>query len=317
VLLLPLSMFLENKLNMGRSVASFLSVFFFIICITGFIYFLIAELINFSQDFPELKKRIEDIFSDLQRWVSKEFHVNTRQQTDYLNKSMTGIVSTIANSLSEIFISSASFLIWIVFVFLYTFFILYHRRRILNFVLYLFDSKHNQKVHEVVTETRSMVYSYISGLLIEMLIVSIVTCTVFSIMGIKYAILLGVIASVLNIIPYLGIYTATALIALVTFANGTPGQAMWAAISLLIIHLLDANILMPRIVGSRVKMNAFVTIIAVIVGNFVWGIAGMFLFIPITGIIKIISERVEGMQAWAILIGADEKKKTLKETGKK
>ena len=308
VLLLPLSKVLEYRLGMGRSLASFLSVFIFLACITAFFYFLISQIVIFSQDFPELKIRITAMFADLQKWVSKDFHVNTRQQSDYLNKSMSSIVSAIANSISEIFISSAGFLVWIVFVFLYTFFILYHRRRILNFVLYLFDAKHSEKVHEVITETRTMVYSYISGLLIEMVIVSIVTCIAFSILGIKYAILLGIIAAVLNIIPYLGIYTAAGLITLVTFANSSASNAMWAVIVLLTIHLFDANILMPRIVGARVKMNTFITVIAVIVGNFVWGISGMFLFIPITGIFKIISERVEGMGAWAILIGADEKK---------
>jgi hypothetical protein len=94
---------------------------------------------------------------------------------------------------------------------------------------------------------------------------------------------------------------------LVTFANNSAHQAMWVGIFLLIVHFIDANILMPRIVGSRVKMNAFVTIIAVIVGEYVWGVAGMFLFIPITGIFKIISSRVEGMKPWATLIGTEEK----------
>jgi predicted PurR-regulated permease PerM len=54
-------------------------------------------------------------------------------------------------------------------------------------------------------------------------------------------------------------------------------------------------------------MNPFITIIAVIVGEFLWGIPGMFLFIPVTGIIKLVCERVEGMEAWALLIGVDEK----------
>jgi predicted PurR-regulated permease PerM len=308
VLLLPLSRLMETKLKMARSLSSFLSVLFLVVCITAFVYFLVSEIINFSQDFPELKRHLSIVFANLQHWISQEFHVTGRQQEEYLNKSTSSILSATANSISEIFISSASFLIWIVFVFFYTFFILYYRRLLLNFVLALFDAKHSKKVVEVVKETRLMVYSYISGLLMEMLIVSIVGCTAFSIMGLKYAILLGVIAAVLNIIPYLGIYSATTLIMLVSFANSSAQQALWAGIVLLIIHFLDANILMPRIVGSRVKMNAFITIIAVIAGNYVWGVSGMFLFIPLTGILKIISERVEGMKPWAVLIGSDEQR---------
>jgi len=95
----------------------------------------------------------------------------------------------------------------------------------------------------------------------------------------------------------------------VTFANSTGNMALEAGIGLFIVHLLDSNILFPRIVGGRVKMNPFITIVAVIVGEFVWGVPGMFLFIPITGIIKLICERVDGMEAWGLLIGVEEKEK--------
>ena len=158
-------------------------------------------------------------------------------------------------------------------------------------------------------ETKKMVYSYVLGLVIEMVLVSIVNCTMFLIMGIQYALLLGVMAAVLNIIPYLGIYTSIVICMLVTFANSTGNVALEVGIGLFVVHLLDSNILFPRIVGGRVKMNPFITIIAVIIGEFVWGIPGMFLFIPIAGIVKLICERVEGLEAWALLIGVEEVEK--------
>jgi predicted PurR-regulated permease PerM len=165
---------------------------------------------------------------------------------------------------------------------------------------------HREKVNEVISETRSMINSYVVGLVIEMVLLSIVNCSMFAIMGIQYAVLLGLMAAVLNIIPYLGIYTSIVICVLVTIANSTPGIALEAGAGLFIVHLLDSNILFPRIVGGRVKMNPFITIVAVIVGEFLWGIPGMFLFIPITGIIKLVCERVEGLEAWSILIGVDD-----------
>ena len=158
-------------------------------------------------------------------------------------------------------------------------------------------------------ETKKMVYSYVLGLVIEMVLVSIVNCTMFLIMGIQYALLLGVMAAVLNIIPYLGIYTSIVICMLVTFANSTGNVALEVGIGLFVVHLLDSNILFPRIIGGRVKMNPFITIIAVIIGEFVWGVPGMFLFIPIAGIVKLICERVEGLEAWALLIGVEEVEK--------
>jgi predicted PurR-regulated permease PerM len=120
----------------------------------------------------------------------------------------------------------------------------------------------------------------------------------FLIMGVQYALLLGVMAAVLNIIPYLGIYTSIVICMIVTLANSSGNLAVEVGVGLFIVHLLDSNILFPRIIGGRVKMNPFITILAVIVGQALWGVPGMFLFIPITGIIKLICERVEGLEAW-------------------
>ena len=311
ILLYPLKSFLERKLHMGRLPSSLISVLAFLLCIAAFIYFLTLQVINFSEDLPELQKRVHQIITDIQHWIAVEYHVNTHQQSDYLNKSASGIIATAANSIGNTFLSVLSLTIWTIFVFIFTFFMLFHHKLLLRFVLHLFNPKHRDDVYEVVIETRGMINSYVLGLLTEMLILSIVNSTVFIIMGIKYALLLGIMAAVLNIIPYLGIYTAMALSMLVTFTNSTPGHALSVGIALIVIHFFDSNILMPRIVGSRVKMNPLITIIAVLVGHFIWGIPGMFLFIPITAIIKIISERVEGLQPWAILIGVDDNEKVI------
>jgi AI-2 transport protein TqsA len=309
VLLFPLNRFLENKLHLGRSVAALLSVIIFIGCIAAFIYFMTLQIVSFSQDLPELQKRVQQILGDLQHWISVKYHINSRQQTDYLNKSATGMLSTAADSIGNIFLSLTGITLWTVFVFIYTYFMLYHRKLLIRFVLHLFNVKNRDQVYEVVMETRGMINSYVLGLLTEMLVLSIVSCTMFMIMGIKYAILLGVMAAVLNIIPYIGIYSAMALAMLVTFANSGTGKAYEVFFGLIGVHLIDSNVLMPRIVGSRVKMNPLITIIAVLVGHFIWGIPGMFLFIPVTGILKLVFERVDGMQAWAILIGVDDNKK--------
>jgi predicted PurR-regulated permease PerM len=167
-------------------------------------------------------------------------------------------------------------------------------------------------VQEVVLETKSMINGYVVGLVIEMAVLSVANSVVLLIMGVKYAVLLGVVAAVLNIIPYLGIYTSIALTILVTLANNTPVHALQAAISLFVIHVLDANILMPRVVGSRVKMNPFITILAVIIGEAIWGIPGMFLFIPLTGIMKLVCDRVDGLEAWGMVMGVEEPDKPLK-----
>jgi predicted PurR-regulated permease PerM len=308
-LLYPLCKFFEVRLHFPRFVASLICVLLFILLIAGFIYFITFQVVNFSKDLPHLQQRVQELLNDFQTWVNNKYHIDSEKQVAYLDKSATGIVSTAANSLTTVFTSVATLAIWTIFVFIYTYFMLVHRRLLLSFVLHLFSPKYRVQVNEAVNETRGMINNYVLGLLTEMVVISILNCTVLSILGIRYAILLGVVAAVLNIIPYLGIYTGMAIGMLVTFANSSATQAVELAIALIVIHFVDANMLMPRIVGSRVKMNPLITIITVLVGHLIWGIPGMFLFIPIMGIIKIISERVESLQAWAILIGVEEKDK--------
>jgi predicted PurR-regulated permease PerM len=306
ILLYPLNRFFQQRLKMGRSGAALVSLLIFITLLTVFFYFITVQFINFTHDLPDLKLRFRHVFADMHHWVYTKFHVNTAQQTDYINKSVSSVVASAAQSVSNIFVSLTGITFLIVFVFIFSFFILYHRQLLMRFTLKLFHFEHQDKVNEVIMETKSMINSYVVGLLLEMAVMSVANTSLLLIMGIQYAVLLGVFAAVLNIIPYLGIYSAIALTMFVTFANGSSGLALEVGIGLFVLHFLDANILMPRIVGARVKMNPFITVIAVIIGEFVWGIPGMFLFIPITGIIKLVCERVEGLEAWGILIGVDE-----------
>ncbi|MCD6013713.1 MAG: hypothetical protein K0Q79_3575 [Flavipsychrobacter sp.] len=306
ILLFPINNFFESRIRMGRAMAAICSVTLFVTALVGFIYFLTIQLISFSSDFPQLRVRFQEMFTNVQHWFSSKLHITSRQQADYTNKSVDGFLASIGDSLSNFFVSVTGTLLLTIFVIIFTFFILYHRRLLMRFVLHLFKIQHREKVREVIVETKSMINAYVLGLVIEMAILSVVNSGMFLIMGIKYALLLGVMAAVLNIIPYLGIYAAIVISMLVTFANASPGVAIQVGVGLFVVHLLDSNVLFPRIIGGRVKMNPFITIVAVIVGQFLWGVSGMFLFIPIAGIIKLISDRVEGMEAWGILIGVEE-----------
>jgi len=313
VLLFPITRGLE-RIGLWRGVAAMISVLLFVILLGLFFYFLTLQIADFSKDLPRLQTRFMQMLQHIQYWIQRKYHVSTRDQMAYVNKNAGDWITTAANSVGNTFLSVSEIIIWGIFVIIYTYFMLFHRKLLMKFILGLFLDKQHDQVHEVIIETRSLINSYVIGLLTEMIIVAVVNSATLAIIGIPYALFLGVLAAVLNIIPYLGIYSATALSMLITFANGSGSQALAVGIVFLIIHFIDANILLPRIVGKRVKMNPFITIVAVVVGNLLWGIPGMFLFIPLTAIIKIISERVDGLKPWAILIGEDVKEPN---TGKK
>jgi AI-2 transport protein TqsA len=306
ILLFPVNMFFENKLRLGRVFSPVLTILLFVSLLIGFNYFMILQIIGFSGDFPILRKRFLGMFDNLQHWISNKMHITSHEQSDYINHYANSLLERVGSALSNVVVSVTGSLLLFIFILIFTFFMLYHRRMLLRFVLHLFNIQHREKVQEVIAETKSMINAYVVGLVIEMVVVGFVNCCMFMIMGIEYALLLGVMSAVLNIIPYLGIYTSIVISMLVTLANSSGNMAIEVGVGLFIVHLLDANVLFPRIIGGRVKMNPFITIVAVIAGEFLWGVPGMFLFIPITGMLKLICERVEGLEAWAILIGVEE-----------
>ena len=140
-----------------------------------------------------------------------------------------------------------------------------------------------------------------------MAIVASVCCIAFEILGIKYAILLGLITGLFNIIPYIGIFTALLISTFITFATAASGGTILVVVIVIVaMHLIDSNFLLPMIVGSKVKINALITLLGVVIGETIWGIPGMFLSIPVIAIAKIIFDRVETLKPWGILLG-DEK----------
>ncbi len=93
----------------------------------------------------------------------------------------------------------------------------------------------------------------------------------------------------------------------ITFATVDTSHALYVAISVVAIHLVDSNFLMPKIVGSQVKINPLIIILGVVIGEMLWGIPGMFLSVPYIAMAKIIFDRVE-VTSWGILLGDEEHK---------
>ena len=309
LLLYPLVRRFE-KWHMGRGLSILLAILLFFLSFALLVYLFSIQIADFAGDIPKLQARINEVTTELQHWIARKYHVNRAQQLDYINRSTSSILNNVATSIGSTFLGVMEFLIWGVFVVFYAFFILYYRKMLTRFLQSLFHPHDRDQVGQVVVQTRTVINSYMIGLLTEMTILLVINSIVFLVLGLKYALLMALLASVLNIVPYLGIYTATIICMIITFANTTGNEALIVGGVMLGIHFLDANILMPRIVGGRVKMNPFITLIAVVAGNLLWGISGMFLFIPLTAIIKIISERVEELKPWAILIGEEQREKS-------
>ncbi|MDB5233814.1 MAG: hypothetical protein JWR44_807, partial [Hymenobacter sp.] len=122
-----------------------------------------------------------------------------------------------------------------------------------------------------------------------------------------YALLLGVLGALLNFIPYIGGLIAIAMPMLMAFV-ARPGYGHTAAVLAvyLVIQFIDNHYLRPRIVAAKIKVNALVAIVGVLVGNAIGGVAGMFLALPVIAILKIVFDRIPALKPWGLLLGDEE-----------
>ncbi len=304
ILLHPVVRFFE-RIVFPWVVSALVTIMIFLVMVGGVFYFFSRQVVHLSKDLPRLQAKVSERIQDAQDWIYNKYHINNSDQSVYIKKTVNGFMGSAVNSAATTFVGIAETLILMIFFFIFTFFILYHRRLLMRFLLALFDESHNKRVGVIVIKVRLLINSYILGLLMEMLVLVLLIFTTLMIFGIKYALLLSVLAAVMNIIPYFGIYISMAIAMLVTIASGTGGGAVTVGIVFLSAHFIDANIILPRIVGGQVKLNPFVTLLTVLVGHLLWGIPGMFLFIPLTAMVRLVSEEIPAMKPWAIIMGEE------------
>jgi predicted PurR-regulated permease PerM len=309
ILLLPYAAFLEQRLRMPRSAASMLAVLSLLACIGGLLYVIGSQVSDLANDWPQFQDQLHKTQNDLMEWVGSSFHITRHKQLTFVANTTNKVVASGGSVVGATLLSLSGMLLFLVFTFIYTFFFLLYRKLIMRFLESVFEEDNKKVVHDIIEKVQFMIRKYIIGLLIEMAIVATVVSITFMVLGVKYAILLGLITGLFNIIPYIGIFTALVLSAAVTFATSQEQvTVIYVIITLVVTHLIDSNILLPLVVGSKVRINALITVLGVIIGEMVWGIPGMFLSIPVIAVLKIIFDRVESLKAWGIILGDEEPK---------
>ena len=286
--------------------ANLSSVIFAISVIVGLIYFLSHQIASFLQDMPSIKLHLDEHYATMQHWIQQKFNVSAKQQTVMIKSATENVKSSSTEVIGQTFFTITHIVFYIIIIAIYSFLILHYRHTIKKFLVAVFNKQHEPTVTEVLQESKGIVQKYMLGLIIEMGIVALANSTVLLIIGVKYAIFLGIFSAILNIIPYVGILTGIVFTCLVTLTNSDYlSDIVWIIVGFEIVHFIDANFLMPRIVGSKVKINALITIIGVVIGGTMIGLPGIFLALPTIAILKIIFDRIEDLKPWGMLMGDD------------
>ena len=292
------------RLRVPRVIAILLVILIAILVVAGVIIFISSQIASFMSDIPAVKRNLTDLWSQSQKWIDHTFHLTAKQQ-DVLIEQAKGETVNNLGPVGAFNIITAS-LATITLIPVYVFLFMYYRTLLLRFVMQIFAEEHSPKVEEIIREIRYVVQHYITGLLSETTIVAVLNTVGLLLIGAPYAVLLGLVGAILNLIPYIGGLLAVILTALLTFTNTGSAEVMtWSILVYLLVQLIDNNFLVPYIIGSRVKLNALFSIVGVLSGGALCGIGGMFLSIPVIAICKVIFDRIDELKPYGQLLGDD------------
>jgi len=306
LLLVPACNWLERKLRFHRTLAALVALLLFFGLIIAVFTLIGSQMTMLKDDWPAFETQIWTGINSIQAWIHETFNIGYSKQSEYLSQTLSKSLSQGTAIVGIALISLSSLFILLVFTFLYTFFILIYRRHILRFLLLLNKREHQSIILDIASEVQYVVKKYLIGLILQMLIVAVMTFIALSIIGVKYGLMLSIITGVINVLPYVGIFVALLIISLITFATSSLTKVLFVVVALIVVHFIDSNFVVPKIVGSKVKINSLFAMLAIIMGELIWGISGMFLAIPILAILKIVFDRIYDLKPWGFLLGEED-----------
>lgn len=304
-LLYPIAKFLEIR-GIPRIFANLICIISSIIVLWAGFYFLSKQFGVFIDDLPTLKEQAFSNIETVNEGIKEKTGFNPNLNKAFLKERLAELFETGNTFLKTIFSETAGTIAKFALLPVYVFFLLYYRNKFLAFVLKLISNEKHKKTLKIIYDVSLVTKRYMGGIFIVVLILCFLNSFGLLIIGVEYAILLGVISAILNFIPYFGTLIGGAVPLLFVLIMGkNPADAVGVIILFLIIQFLENNILTPSITGGNVKLNPFITILSIIIGGMIWGIPGMFIAVPFLGMFKIVCEHVNRLKPYSFLLGTE------------
>ncbi|MBO5413742.1 MAG: AI-2E family transporter [Clostridia bacterium] len=256
----------------------------------------ITDLANNFQNYYEIAmQKIEELPADsflkseqVTSIINEFKDINLKEilNMDRLTQYAKGAIN-IANSIFDIFVAI-----------IVSVYILIERGQIIEFFKKLtaaiFQKETYENIGKYFDRTNNIFFNFLASQVLDGIVVGTLTSIAMSILGVKYAVLLGFMIGLLNLIPYFGAIVAVIIAAIITLLTGGLAQAIWMLVIVTILQQIDANIINPKIVGNSLKISPILVIFSVTIGGAYFGVIGMFLAVPVMAVIKlIVSEFIE------------------------
>ncbi len=301
ILLSPFVNYLTRH-KIGKLLAICIVVTISLCVLVLIIYLIFSQISVFTESYPRFKVKLGQTTDQLVQWVSHTFGYSRIKVNKWISQASDEAISSYANG--ETLSQLGQLSVTLVLIPVYLFMILYYKSLLLEFIRKLFRLEHHIMVVEVLNNSKKIIQHYLVGLFFEMIIMAVINSAALLLLGIDYAIILGILAAVLNIIPYIGGVVSTILPMFIAYVTkDSLFYPLMVFVINIVIQFIDNNYIIPKIVASRVQINALISVVGVLIGGAIWGVSGMFLSIPLIAIGKVIFDHIEPLKPWGFLLG--------------
>ena len=317
-LLLPLVLRLESW-RWPRVLAILVAVLLLVGGIAGLIVLFGSQILDLRAELPLMKQKMLVFFEQGQQWLHARMGMDVMSKDELIDSSLKSAKKSAGGFLGSTISTTAGVLSVITLVPIYIFCLLYYRDHMRQFMFRFVAPDKRTTVLHTMDSIQTVVQAYISGLLTVIVIVSVLNGIGLLLLGVKFAIFFAIFASVLAVIPYIGIMVGATIPALITLVEtGSPGKAAAVVGVFVFVQFLEGNFITPMVTGSKVSINPMAAIVALILGGELWGTPGMILSIPLVAVLKVVFDANKTTEPWGFLLGdvtdSDEIKKDKSDT---
>ncbi len=296
--LLPLSRWLE-KYSVPRILAAIICVLLMLMFFAGLLALLGWQVSLLTTDLPLIQEKAGRFLTNAQQFIQEHFYITLREQKEMLKNqqdTITGFISSLAGSVSSVFSNSVLILVYVALL-------LFYRSHIKEFLLKLSPQNQRIEMEKIIFHSTNVTQQYLIGLAKMIACLWIMYGIGFSVLGVKNAVFFAILCGVLEIVPFIGNITGTTITVLVAAMNGGSYPMLGGIIVTYgVVQLIQGWILEPLIVGPQVKINPMFTIIALVVGEILWGIPGIIVAIPLIAMLKVFCDHIDSLKPYGFLI---------------
>lgn len=302
MLLEPISGWLQ-KYKINRIVGILTSMILLTLLLGGILSMLSIQLVQFADRLPEANEKIQTVGNDLIQFFENTFNLSPSRQIEFVERGLGEVVKSSGQYFSTVFGATTSVFSTLALLPIFVFFMMYYKNMYRTFLHKVLEGN-NKAVDSVIDSIQDVTQNYIVGMMTVITILAFLNAIGLWIVGIEHALFFAVFAAILAIIPYIGIIIGSlpAILFALLFTDSLLDPVLVVGV-FAVVQFLEGNFITPNVVGSKVSINPFMALVALLVGGQLWGIAGMILFVPFVGILKCVFDQVDELKPYGYLLG--------------